>query len=136
MMSEKKNQASDFEGDLIVGNVGDDDSKQVAENPLCSDPICPHTGRPMPLEKISAEWLEMLARQVEWVISELEDMVPSYFLEADEKHCERLSRQLTTFQDRLTLERVRRFAFFLNEQFCLDTPRSYLVELERNQRKK
>lgn len=86
----------------------------------------------LPLDKIPVEWLEMLARQVEWVISELEDMVPSRLPEADRKRYEQLSRQLITFQRRLTLEQVRRFAVFLDEQFCPGIPQGHLDEREHN----
>lgn len=91
---------------------------------------------PMPLEKLPVEWLDMLMRQVEWAISEFDEMIPLNFSEADRERYELLTHQLSTFQHRLTLERTRRFAAFLNEQFCLGVPQSYLNEQKRNQMKK
>lgn len=92
--------------------------------------------RPVSLEKVPAEWLDMLARQVDWAISELDEMALSDFPEPDQKHFELLTHQLSAFQHRLTLERVRRLAVFLDEQFRLGVPQSYLDEQEYYQKRK
>lgn len=91
--------------------------------------------RSLPLDKVPVEWLEMQARQVEWAICELEDMLPSRLSEADQKRYERLSHQLIAFQHRLTLERVRRFAVFLDEQLCPSGTPGHRDEQERNRSK-
>lgn len=91
---------------------------------------------PMSLEKLPAEWLDMLVRQVEWAINEVDEMIPADFPETSRDHYELLFHQLNTFQERLTLERIRRFAVFLDKQFHLGTPQIYLDEQKRKQQKK
>lgn len=68
------------------------------------------------LEALPFEWLDMLTRQVQWAIDELDTIIIETLTQAERTHHDQLIRRLLTFKDRLIQERIRRLMIVLDER--------------------
>lgn len=84
--------------------------------------LFPHTEHPIPLEMVPFEWLDLLMRQVQWASDELDDIIVRDLTKAEQECYDKVLRHWLLLKDRLSLERVRRLAVFLDEQCAIGTP--------------